>query len=90
VVLLRVVAHPGNTSFGGSTARLMQQWRLGLGQNSRGEHIIYRGKSMNSWPRRTLVDLFQKSQPNHEDWSWIRRGEIRFGDELGSGSVMGC
>jgi hypothetical protein len=56
-------------------ARLMRQWRLGLGQNSHGEHLIYKENPTNSWPRRTLLDLFQKFQPNHEDQSWIRRGK---------------
>jgi hypothetical protein len=45
--------------------------RLGLGQNSHGEIAPCRGNPTNSWSRRTLVDLFQKSQPNHEDWSCI-------------------
>jgi hypothetical protein len=66
-------------------ARLVRQWRLGLGQNSHGELALYRENPTNSWPRWILVYLFRKSQPNHEDWSWIRRGNF----DLGMNSVPG-
>jgi hypothetical protein len=63
----------------------VRQWRLGLGQNLHGELALYRGKSYELVVEADSSLLFQKSQPNHKDRSWIRRGKF----DLGMNSVPG-
>jgi hypothetical protein len=80
----------GGLDSAGRRHKLGRLWRLGLGQNSHWEHAIYRGKSHELVAEADSSQSFLKILTNHEDQSWIRRGErIRFGDELSTRSVTG-